>query len=87
MAVRYLRVKRPRLECAADTKAAAVTPLHLYNNNTLLHGKTVKGINTALSVNTPTLHAAQTKLIKQLRGGMFLHFNLLLALKTGHMTV
>lgn len=35
-------------------KARTVTALHHYSNNTLFHGETLKGINTLLSMNTPT---------------------------------
>lgn len=78
MVAQYLKVKHPGLDCTVDSKPELSTALHDYINNKLFHGKTVKGINTVLSVNTPTLHVTQPKLIMQLRWGMFVCFNLTL---------
>lgn len=70
--------KAPWIRVHSRHKAGAVTVLYLHHNNKLFHGKTVKGINKVLSINTPTLHATQTKSIMQLRWGVFLCFNLTL---------
>lgn len=69
--------KAPWIRVHTRYKARAVRALYHYNNNKLFHGKTVKGINVVLSINSPTLHATQTKLIMQLRCE-FLCFNLTL---------
>lgn len=53
-------------------KARAVMALDLDNNNDFFQWETVKGINTAFSIHTPTLNVRLTKLIMQLRLSMFM---------------
>lgn len=84
--------KAPWIRAHRRNKARAVMALHHhYSNSNLFHGETVKGINKVLSLNTPTPHTMQAKLIMQLKRGLFfmfqLDFNLFLALRTENMTM
>lgn len=72
------KVKAPWIRVHTGNKAKAVMALYHYNNNKFFHGEAVRGINKVLSINTPTSHAMQTKLIIRLWWGVFFMFNLTL---------
>lgn len=67
MVVQYLNAKHPGLECAADPKPELSRHYTATTTINYFMVKTVKGINMVLSINAPTSHTTQTKLIMQLR--------------------
>lgn len=76
MVVQYLNAKHPGLESAADTKPELSRHYTATTTINYFMVKTVKGINMVLSINAPTSHTTQPKLIMQLRWDVFLCLNL-----------